>query len=324
MTLRSATTVPDSTRPDRDGPTRKALVRHVAISGELGSGKSAVAAALAAALGAEVVSTGAIHRQIAASRGQSALQTNLAAEEDEAIDRAIDGELQRRAGLPDPTVFDSRMAWHFVPDAFKVHLVVDPGVGAARMASRVATAVETYADVDEAVAQAEERHASEQRRFLAKYAVDIDRLRNYDAVIDTTGADVDQVAARVEAEFRAAEDGAQGHVLVLSPRRLFPTHFPDELLHDTDPGTDRAVPVVGYSRPHFFVLSGHRAVAAALRSGTQLLSARLGAEGGELDDGGVSADARLGHVQRGRLHAWEDAFGFRFTSYPVADDRQGS
>lgn len=293
-------------------------MRHVAISGELGSGKSAVAGALARAIGAEVVSTGAIHRQIAASRGQSALQTNLAAEEDEAIDRAIDGELQRRAELPDPTVFDSRMAWHFVPDAFKVHLVVDPGVGAARMASRVATAVETYADVDEAIAQAEERHASEQRRFLAKYDVDIDRLRNYDAVIDTTEADVEQVAARVEAELRSAQDGAQDHVLALSPRRLFPTEFPADLLQRADLPTDGPAPVVGYSRPHFFVLSGHEAVAAALVSGSHLLAARLGAEGTEAVDGGLTADAYLAdRVERQRLRDWEDAFGFRFASHPT-------
>ncbi len=300
-------------------------MRHVAISGELGSGKSAVAGALARALGAEVVSTGAIHRQIAASRGQSALQTNLAAEEDEAIDRAIDGELQRRAALPDPTVFDSRMAWHFVPDAFKVHLVVDPGVGAARMASRVATAVETYADVDEAIAQAEERHASEQRRFLAKYDVDIDRLRNYDAVIDTTEADVEQVAARVEAEFRAAQGGAQDHVLVLSPRRLFPTEFPADLLQRTDLPAEGPAPVVGYSRPHFFVLSGHDAVAAALTSGSHLLVARLGAEGREAVDGGISADAYLAdRVDPQRLRDWEDAFGFRFASHPTVGGRQQS
>lgn len=300
-------------------------MRHVAISGELGSGKSAVAGALARALGAEVVSTGAIHRQIAASRGQSALQTNLAAEEDEAIDRAIDGELQRRAEQPDPTVFDSRMAWHFVPDAFKVHLVVDPGVGAARMASRVATAVETYADVDEAIAQAEERHASEQRRFLAKYDVDIDRLRNYDAVIDTTEADVDQVASRVEAEYRAAQGGAQGHVLVLSPRRLFPTELPADLLQRTDVLAPGPAPVVGYSRPHFFVLSGHEAVAAALASGSHLLVARLGAEGREVVDGGTSADAYLAdRVEPQRLRDWEAAFGFRFSSHPPVGGRQQS
>lgn len=295
-------------------------MRHVAISGELGSGKSAVADALARVLGAEVVSTGAIHRQIAASRGQSALQTNLAAEEDAAIDRAIDGELQRRAGLAEVTVFDSRLAWHFVPDAFKVHLVVDPSVGAARMASRVATAVETYADVDEAVAQAEERHASEQRRFLAKYDVDIDRLRNYDVVIDTTQATVEGVAGRLRELMAQVPEAAQRPVLALSPRRLFPTDYPDGVLVEELPAAD-AVPVVGYRRPHFFVIDGHEAVAAALRADAALLTARLGAEGRDDVAGGVSAHADVAvAVDHHRLRAWEDAFGFRFPTSPPAGD----
>lgn len=302
-------------------------MRHVAISGELGSGKSAVAGALAQALQAQVVSTGAIHREIAASRGQSALQTNLAAEEDEAIDRAIDGELQRRAALPDATVFDSRMAWHFVPDAFKVHLVVDPSVGASRMASRLATAVETYTSVHEAVAQSEERHDSEQRRFLAKYAVDIDRLRNYDVVIDTTHATVDGVAERLRALMGQVPGDVPSPLLVLSPRRLFPTAFPPGLLTDDTPApqgpeaTPDAIPVVGYSRPHFFVIRGHAAVAAALRAGEVLVDARLGAEGSDDVVDGVSTDAYLaGAVDRDRLRDWEDGFGFRFSTRPPVED----
>lgn len=294
-------------------------MRHVAISGELGSGKSAVASALADALDAEVVSTGAIHREIAASRGQSALQTNLAAEEDEAIDRAIDGELQRRASLPEVTVFDSRLAWHFVPNAFKVHLVVDPSVGAARMASRVATAVETYASVAEAVAQAEARHASEQRRFLAKYRVDIDRLRNYDAVIDTTQASVEGVAARLRELMEQPPDGAPSPALALSPRRLFPTDVPAHVLAGDLPTNGHPVPVVGYSRPHFFVIRGHEAVAAALRADADLLSAHLGAEGSDVVTDDIPADVYLAdRARRERLQQWEDAFGFRFSTYPPA------
>ncbi len=296
-------------------------MRHVAISGELGSGKSAVAGALARVLDAQVVSTGAIHRQIAASRGQSALQTNLAAEEDEAIDRAIDGELQRRAGLPEVTVFDSRMAWHFVPDAFNVHLVVDPSVGATRMTSRVATAVETYTSVDEAVALAEERHASEQRRFLAKYDVDIDRLRNYDVVIDTTHATVDGVAGRLRELMELVPDALPSPALALSPRRLFPTEDPGQVRTDDPPPDGHPAPVVGYSRPHFFVMRGHEAVAAALRDDAGLLTAQLGAEGPDDVVAGISADAYLAReVDRDRLREWEDAFDFRFRTYPPTED----
>ena len=252
----------------------KAGMRHIAISGELGSGKSAVAGALATMLGAEVLSTGAIHRQIAASRGESALETNLAAETDDEIDRRIDGELVRRAAAADQLVLDSRMAWHFVPEALTVHLVVDPAVGAARMLGRSPTDVERYASLEQATAQAEDRHASEQRRFLDKYDVDIDRLRNYDLVVDTSEATIDEVASRVRGVLAAPP--SEPPLLCLSPRRLLPTApVPDPAA--TPPAG--VLPVVAYHRPWFVVVEGHARVSAALRGGEHLLDAVLGERG---------------------------------------------
>ncbi len=287
-------------------------MRHIAISGELGSGKSAVAGALSAVLGADVLSTGAIHRQIAASRGESALETNLAAEDDDEIDRRIDGELVRRAAAADQLVLDSRMAWHFVPEALKVHLVVDPAVGAARMLGRSPTDVERYASVEEATAQAEDRHASEQRRFHDKYGVDIDRLRNYDLVVDTSEATVDEIASRVRGVLTAPPSDPPR--LCLSPRRLLPTApAPDEVA--TPPAG--VLPVVAYHRPWFVVVDGHDRVSAAIRAGEHLLDAVLAGEGDDAVDGrGTAADLVAG-VAAPTLQAWESAHGFRFAAVPA-------
>lgn len=258
-------------------------MRHIAISGELGSGKSVVAAALSEALGGvEVLSTGAIHRAIAAARGESALETNIAAESDEEIDRRIDGELVRRAEQDETIVFDSRMAWHFVPRALKVHLVVDPAVGAARMLGRDATDVERYGTVEEATAQAEERHASEQRRFLSKYDVDIDRLRNYDLVVDTTEAAITEVAEWIRAFHDGPDQLEDEPVVCLCPGRLADG---DEVatdrvaeLRDRLEAAPRAAdlaPTVAYDRPTFRVVEGHDVVAAAVAAGHRLLRTRL-------------------------------------------------
>lgn len=286
-------------------------MRHVAISGELGSGKSAVAASLAGALGASVVSTGAIHRRIAAERGQSALETNLAAEEDAAIDQQIDAELQRRGRMAEQTVFDSRMAWHFVPEALKVHLVVETRVGAERMAGRLATAVETYGSVEEAVALADERHASEQRRFLATYDVDIDRLRNYDLVVDTSRATVDEIAQHVLRALQDPPGPDDRPALVLCPQRLLPTR-------DLDPaGSAAGTAEVGYSRPFFALVDGHEAVAAALEDGAALVSARLRAEGREPVTDDVPADTWVrGACDADLLARWQQRFGFTFDAIP--------
>ena len=283
-------------------------MRHIAISGELGSGKSAVAGALSEVLGAEVVSTGAIHRQIAASRGESALETNLAAESDEEIDRRIDGELVRRGQQDSPIVFDSRMAWHFVPGALRIHLVVDPAVGAARMLGRSPTDVERYTSVEEATAQAEDRHASEHRRFLAKYDVDIDRLRNYDVVVDTSVATVVEVTDHLRRFLEAPP--ADPPVLCLSPRRLLPTALPDGASQD-------GPPAIAYHRPWFWVVHGHAAVSAAVAAGAPLVDATLVAERAESVDGGTTATEALHALDAHTVRAWEQAHGFRFVATPA-------
>jgi cytidylate kinase len=300
-------------------------MRHIAISGELGSGKSVVAAAVAASLGAEVLSTGAIHRQIAASRGESALETNLAAEDDEEIDRRIDGELVRRAQQDDPIVFDSRLAWHFVPEALTVHLVVDPAVGAARMLGRSPTDVERYADLEEATARAEDRHASEQRRFLGKYGVDIDRLRNYDVVVDTSVATIEEVAAWVLG-FHATPP-ADGPAVCVAPGRLLPTATTTDLdasmLADlqqalaADPRGTGHLPAVAYERPWFWVVDGHDVVSAAVRGGHHLLRATLRAEHAELLDDGTPAGEAMRSLDPAPVRAWEQAHGFRFEAAPA-------
>lgn len=252
-------------------------MRHVAISGELGSGKSAVAAALSERIGAVVVSTGAIHRRIAAERGESALETNLVAEHDASIDEVIDGELVRLAASPERIIFDSRMAWHFVEGAITIHLLVDPFVAAARMAGRVPTSVEGYDDVQEARAHADERHASEQRRFLATYDVDIDRLRNYDVVIDTSHEHIDDLAdlvAGIVAEPEALPD--EPHMLV-SAQRLVDELSPDQASAESEANRVR----VAYARPEMVVLRGAAVVVAAAERGDDLVPAVLVAEGDE-------------------------------------------
>jgi cytidylate kinase len=284
-------------------------VQHVTVSGELGSGKTAIAAALSARLGADVVSTGAIHRRIAAERGASALETNLIAERDGSIDELIDGELVRLGAEPDRIIFDSRMAWHFVPGALKIHLVVDPRVAAERMAGREATSVEGYRSVDEAQAKAAERQASERRRFLATYDVDIDRLRNYDVVMDTTNTGVEALADILEAIVADPDDLPPPPHLLLSAQRLAASSDDGDdgdgdgdrgdsgvardrgATHeghsthdggDADGATATADAVhVAYARPHLAVLAGHDLVAATVARGGDIVPGVLVAEGEE-------------------------------------------
>ena len=112
---------------------------HITITGKLGSGKSTVAKKLVERYGFEIFSTGAILRAAAAERGMDLLELNKELnsklDSDRSMDDLIDNTTIRVAAerKNDKLIFDSRMAWHFVPGAFKVFVTVDPRVAAERV-----------------------------------------------------------------------------------------------------------------------------------------------------------------------------------------------
>jgi predicted cytidylate kinase len=279
-------------------------MRHVTISGDLGSGKSSVAEVLAGRLGYRVVSTGAIQRGIAAELGLSTLEANLRAEADRSIDDRIDSVTRSMGGQSgEGIVFDSRMAWHFVPDAFKVRLAADPWVAAERVLGRGPGAVEGYGSLDEAFDAIMRRSASEVRRFRARYGVDITRLGNFDLVLDTSSLGIEDCASRVEA---CLEGGAKA--IEVSPRAVIPAfHLGDNKADDA-----AAVPVV-YSRPFFFAVGGKAALRSALELGAGVVPASLVAEADEATPWGLPASAFPAAVAAGpELPAWETAEGVSF------------
>src|SRR5262245_9000956 len=144
----------------------------IVINGDLGSGKSAVSVELARQLGLRRISVGDVYRRMAQERGMTALQLNLHAALDGQVDGYVD-QLQRdiaRSG--EQLVVDSRLAWFFFTQAFKVHLVTDQVVAANRALARPANEAEAYSSLDEAIERLRQRSDSERTRFIDRYGVD--------------------------------------------------------------------------------------------------------------------------------------------------------
>lgn len=298
--------------------------RHITVSGEPGSGKSSVGRELARIYGMDIVSTGALQRELAASLGVSIVDVNKRAELDQSIDSRIDSILQGKGAQTTALIFDSRLAWHFVPNAFKLHLIVDPTVAAERLHRTRESNVESYTSVEHAAQDAHTRSSSERSRFRDKYGVDIFRLRNYDLVIDTSDAPLDMVVSEVLQVLNGPPtDGLQ---LRASPRRVIPTIEPARELAAIESGAAPAweQPVVGYSSPEVFALRGHDALSRALIAKQVLVPALLESEGGEEVTAGITADEFLfTEAQRKWMYDWENIHGFRFPLYPDTADQVG-
>jgi cytidylate kinase len=175
--------------------------RIITIAGQPGSGKSSTAKEVARRLGYQHFSSGDLFRALAREQGHDVLQANLSAEQNTAIDNLVDGRLKQMGQDEDQLVVDSRLAWHWMPQSFKVFLDLDLGVAAQRILANIDEARLKSENIpsDPAVYTSvlQERMASESRRYRTLYDVDLHDKTNYNLVIDTAAHDLDTVVELV-------------------------------------------------------------------------------------------------------------------------------
>lgn len=191
----------------------------ISITGKLGSGKSTVCGIMREKYGFEIFSTGAIQREYARRLGITTLELNKRMEENPGLDREIDSSVTRlsQERKNDKLIFDSRMAWYFAENTFKVFLTIDPRVAAERVMKNQRGAEEHYSDVDEACDKLVERSTVERHRFIEIYGQDYYDYNNYDIVVDTTSRTPEEIVAIIMENFEQYTNAADEFV---SPKQI--------------------------------------------------------------------------------------------------------
>ncbi len=169
----------------------------ISITGRLGSGKSTVCNILKERYGFEIYSTGAVQREYARGLGISTLELNQRMEEHPNLDAEIDNMVTKISieRADEKLIFDSRMAWHFAKNTFKIFLTIEPCEAASRVMKNQRGDEEKYCCVDEACEKLVERSRIERARFKEIYGVDYYDYNNFNIVIDTTSKTPDEVVA---------------------------------------------------------------------------------------------------------------------------------
>ncbi len=169
----------------------------ISITGRLGSGKSTICNIMKERYGFQIFSTGTINREYARSLGISTLELNKRLNDDPSLDHEIDGTVTRLSieRKDEKLIFDSRMAWHFAKDTFKIFLTIEPMEAARRVMLNQRGDEERYTDVDDACAKLIERSRVERDRFVDIYGVDYYDYNNFNIVVDTTSKTPDEVVA---------------------------------------------------------------------------------------------------------------------------------
>lgn len=163
----------------------------VTISGPPGSGKTTACNTLSEKLGCEAVVFGKIFRKMAAERNMTLVEFGDLAESDPSIDQLIDSTIVETARGTEDIILESRlsaymMARNSIP-AFKVYLHASPEVRVSRIGVREGESVEKAQEATKL------REASEAKRYMMYYGIDITDLSVYDLVVDTDNLSPEQV-----------------------------------------------------------------------------------------------------------------------------------
>ena len=179
----------------------------ITISGMLGAGKSTTAKQLAEELGYLHFSSGDLMRAIGKEHGIDDIrQVNLENEKDHKFDYLVDERLRQIGKNENEIIIDSRMAWHWIPGAFKVFLDISLDDAVPRIMASISperrTTEQIPDDPKEYKKLLKERMDSENRRYDKLYGVDLYDLSQYDLVIDTMNNPFDAVVEEVLTAYR--------------------------------------------------------------------------------------------------------------------------
>lgn len=198
---------------------------NITITGNLGSGKSSIGKILKEK-GYEIVSTGNIFRSLAMEKGLSVEEFNKQVNEatkngDRSVDKMIDDTTAKIGREKDHIMFDSRLAWNFVPDSFKVFVITDINEAARRVFNDSARSnSESYESLDACKKALIHRQEMETVRYKDIYNIDYYDMSNYNLVIESTNASPSEIAEEILAKLSAFENKSFSKLMELNPSSI--------------------------------------------------------------------------------------------------------
>lgn len=295
---------------------------YITITGELGSGKSTVAQLLCDKYGFTKYSTGTIQREIAKEKGITTLELNQLMSNDvnNEYDAMIDNKTIEisRNNIGKDIVYDSRMAWHFVEESFKVYVTVDIHVAANRVIMADRGQEEHYDSLEEAAKSLIKRKQLEDSRFAQIYSVNTTDFDNYDLIVDSTVLSPDELAKFI---MEKAKEANHEQEVYLSPQRLYPTKSIKDINSGDADGlrnseADKPIDVVACNG-FYYIINGHNRVCAKIQNGEKLISANVynADEKGWVEKYGKNVE-QLVKMPETCYREWEEHTGVKFLAYP--------
>lgn len=289
---------------------------HISITGDLGSGKSTVAKKLCEILGYKYLSTGEIQRQLALEKGMNTLEFNKFTDQNQFIDDYIDQRLKDVNNQLDCYILDSRLGWHFVKKSFKVYVMAIEEVAASRVMIDSSRIGEPQAnDIQQKIKEQKERRKSENERFEKTYGVKPSIFKDFDAVIDTSSANIEEVTNLLLKLYNQWKNHQPFHKIWMSPMRIFPTNT-NEIVTNKDYNYEAPLSCVLFEKD-FFIFDGHKNLAQCFETNAPFVPVTLLAKNEEKITSSLSSEAFVKEsVSVDLIKKWEKTFDFTYYHYP--------
>ena len=168
----------------------------IALGGRAGSGKSTIGKILAKKLKYKHYSMGDFQREIAKERNISIIELGELEEKDPSIDQEVDKKQIDLGKSQDNFVIDSRLGFHFIPQAKKVFLEADFELRASRILNDKSRK-EDNPDINKAKENIIKREKSEIKRYTKYYHINPYDTKKYDIIIDASGNEPEEIADNI-------------------------------------------------------------------------------------------------------------------------------
>jgi len=255
----------------------KDLHNIITLTGDLGSGKSKTGKLICAHIqGFGYISTGDIQRKLAEQLGITTLEMNQLAETDPTIDIKIDSIFINLKHTAEMLVVDSRMAWHFLPQSFKIMLKADIDITTQRVMHDKMRKSETCSGPDYEVLKhsLKARKASETKRFIEKYNANGNDVNNFDIIVETSFITAEDVAEIIIKNYQKWVVNQSYAKFWVSPKQLLPTKITDGVIKNIGFDENEPVIIVVY-QDLYFVIDGHKRISDAIKNGVHYISTVL-------------------------------------------------